>query len=437
MLPQGNGPNSAWYPSAQELGTPDGIRRALQTTLERVYALQSQFQGATAKIVTVQQSATGQISVQGDTSSLTPAAIAKAISAVGPAPADPTGLVGRTRSGQYTFVPKFDNVPPVSDPSANSGDGVLVTVGDTTKQTAGFLWRYNQAFNEFERVQAIGVVLFGLHSDRVLVDPTTYEPGTLYYETDRQIFYIILPLTPNKWVYATGIMYGILPTDLVPGLDTGFLVFVAAAGILFRAFTDGGLINFGYIAGTQYGTQSNIPTPGAHDTGRQYYVTDYGHLLVWDGAAWTFGDGSTSGNRSIGGDQPFPNAYWVQDTGSPITILKPDGSLGSVNSIIKTTGDGVPFLRLGGTEVLSPTAATAPTWDAAAVTDDESTHTHSVAQTNLTTAAGAVPVDTGNPTGAGSAHHHALSNANAKLNKPNDTNGVWLSNQTLKVWVRI
>jgi hypothetical protein len=90
-------------------------------------------------------------------------------------------------------------------------------------------------------------VLQDTHANRVLdYDPTDYVAGDLFYETDRTVFYRV-NAAGTEWVYASGEMvaaFSGVPTDL-----------------------------------------------GVDDEGFLLQITDYGHRVRWDGAAWEFAPG--------------------------------------------------------------------------------------------------------------------------------------------------
>jgi hypothetical protein len=90
-------------------------------------------------------------------------------------------------------------------------------------------------------------VLQDSHADRVAnYDPADYVAGDLFYETDRTVLYR-LNAAETAWVYATGEMsaaFADVPTDL-----------------------------------------------GTDDEGFLLQITDYGHRVRWDGAAWEFAPG--------------------------------------------------------------------------------------------------------------------------------------------------
>lgn len=122
-------------------------------------------------------------------------------------------------------------------------------------------------------------VYAGTHAQRLANYPASnYSDGSLFYETDRQVFYVDVQ---SVWTYASGIMQEVqakLPSDLSPP-DTGFL--------------------FG--------------------------VTDYAHLLTWTGLGWNWGPGE-AGSGMI---QPFfslpSGSGWHICDGSQVNMLQSNG----------------------------------------------------------------------------------------------------------------
>ena len=56
-------------------------------------------------------------------------------------------------------------------------------------------------------------IFTGLHSARLALNVATYTDGTLFYETDRRVYYIVLG---GAWIYTSGIMRGTLSPDTKP-----------------------------------------------------------------------------------------------------------------------------------------------------------------------------------------------------------------------------
>lgn len=123
------------------------------------------------------------------------------------------------------------------------------------------------------------------HSNRSLIPAANYANGTLFFETDRQIVYI------------------------------------AVSGVWF------------YFTGTVQTVQASLPADlGPDDINLLAEVTDYAHLLIWTGTAWTWGPGE------LGSDfillfltGPNPAIGWKLCDGSAnIPKLNFDGTLAFV-----------------------------------------------------------------------------------------------------------
>lgn len=191
--------------------------------------------------------------------------------------------------------------------------------------------------------------------------------------------------------------------------------------------------NWQYISGTFTSALTNVPTDlGPYDEGLLFADTTYGHLLRWSEAALAFqfapgdpGSGYVVAQASItAGVVPF---YGLCD-GSTYLVSNGDGTTRNVTTPNFTGG----VFMMGWTATGTPQVATKPTWDAAAITEDESAHIHTVTEvsSNLGNVNQTAPT---NPffgvaggtvnSGPGSAHHHGLTNANAIIKEPSETNG--------------
>jgi hypothetical protein len=94
-----------------------------------------------------------------------------------------------------------------------------------------------------------GIAIVGTHSDRLSLYPATkYPAGQLYYEIDRSVFYIV------------------------------------------RNF-GGGALTWTYASGMLSGPRASHPADlGSADVGFLFNVSDYVHLVRWDGVAWELVD---------------------------------------------------------------------------------------------------------------------------------------------------
>jgi hypothetical protein len=215
--------------------------------------------------------------------------------------------------------------------------------------------------------------------------------------------------------------------------------------VLYELVTSGGTPFWQYVAGGSIGTIAGLTTGlGTSDEGFLYYATDFYHLYQWNGANWIFAPGSeSSGMIVMGMSAPYPTAAWHICDGSTISVATPAGTLATVTLPPATSTLG-PFLR-SGTYLGTVATATPATWNTAATAaTDMTTLTTNVTLTTATvivaTAATGSTVVTAITATAGDSpnpHHHTLTNANAKLNAPSDTNGGEPANLTFGLYFRI
>lgn len=126
-------------------------------------------------------------------------------------------------------------------------------------------------------------LVINTHANRMNLIASKYPSGSLFFETDRGVFYIS---KTSVWVYLLGIMQSAqigLPKDL-----------------------------------------------GANDVGFLINVTDFAHLLQWNGSAWTWGPGDGGSGYTI----PFvgiPGTGWqIADGSVNVPQLNPDGTISYV-----------------------------------------------------------------------------------------------------------
>lgn len=107
--------------------------------------------------------------------------------------------------------------------------------------------------------------------------------------------------------------------------------------------------NLGVLAGTL--------TPA--NTGQLVYVTDYNHMLRWDGTGFQWGPGENgSGYISAFLNDPSPTTGWQLCDGSGTTKLNSDGTVTAVT----TPNYGIAsYLKLGTAAAAGPSAASGVT----------------------------------------------------------------------------
>lgn len=90
------------------------------------------------------------------------------------------------------------------------------------------------------------------------------------------------------------------------------------------------------IVNTSFGTivdvtQANLPSLTSASTGALYYVTDYHHLLQWDGQSWQWAPGENGSGYVANFPQGVnPGVGWHTCDGSLQNRLKSDGTLQQV-----------------------------------------------------------------------------------------------------------
>lgn len=122
----------------------------------------------------------------------------------------------------------------------------------------------------------LATVLQDTHANRLASFPQiNYDPGTLFYETDRTVVYRVNAAN-TAWVYAAGEMSA---------------------------------------------TFANVPTDlGADDAGFLLQITDYGHRVRWSGTAWDFAPGD-QGNAYFQDFAVAPSTGWKLCDGTATTYL--------------------------------------------------------------------------------------------------------------------
>lgn len=125
----------------------------------------------------------------------------------------------------------------------------------------------------------------GTHAQRLKTPAGNYVQGSIFAETDRFVAYVSVN---GQWVYFTGfypVTQATLPADL-----------------------------------------------GQFDNGLLAYVTDYAHLLLWTGTAWTWAPGEQGSDFIVTFvTGPKPATGWHVCNGSAgIQRLNADGTIGMV-----------------------------------------------------------------------------------------------------------
>jgi hypothetical protein len=215
---------------------------------------------------------------------------------------------------------------------------------------------------------------------------------------------------------------GAAVTDWTPDAWQRFIYYQTDTGLTYISRIVADTWVWAYMAGSAtVAALADLPsTLGPNDEGAIYYELQYGHAYQWSGSAWRFLPGDPGAGYVVAGATAPIGGAWVVCDGTAADISQGDGTIASVTTPnLMTSGySGGPVLIGGGGGGFQ--GASAPEWDAAAKTDDESAHTHSITSSVVVqSGTGSSPAATGS-TGAGTAHHHDLTDANAKLKKPSD-----------------
>lgn len=199
----------------------------------------------------------------------------------------------------------------------------------------------------------------------------------------------------------------------------------------------------GVLLGQLSGTLAEQPTGlTTENDGLLYFVTDYGHLVRWNGSTlqWQFAPGDNGPGEITGfAFAPLaPSSWWQLCDGSATTYLTVGGTLGTGNFTTPNLTGSPSYLKFGAAYagIAGPTA---PGATMSGSTANESAHTHAdgsyKVSISVTTAAagtdvnvftpggGIVPnpsdVDVTGTSAAGSAHGHGVGTLAATI----DTTG--------------
>lgn len=284
-------------------------------------------------------------------------------------------------------------------------------------------------------------------------------PGVQFFETDRQFLYQTATssgtVTPNgttidwtsgdtfspTWVGATITIAGTNYTvaTYVSSIQLTVTATAGTPGAVAYSVKSGKWL---WVSGQGASTQANLPTDLiTTDAGALWAVTDYMHLLQWSGTAWGWSE-SDAGSRYVvmGTPTGAPNqGLWGACDGTAYAVLNGDGTTSSITTPNLT---GEVYIK-GSTAFAAQQAAARATWEATAVTNNESAHTHSVDPPSTASGNNSASVEVfaglgttvaADPhthttdiasftSGAGSAHNHVLSDASAQLKVFSEANG--------------
>lgn len=285
-------------------------------------------------------------------------------------------------------------------------NGVLYTIASVASTTALTL-------SSTAGVQA-GVTYYGGYFSVDLV------PGVQFFETDRQYLYQTATssgtVTPNGTTidWTSGDTFSptwVGATIVIDGTDYTVATYVSSIQLTVTS-TAGtpGAVAFSvksgkwlWVSGQGASTQANLPTDLlTTDAGALWAVTDYMHLLQWTGAAWDWSE-SDAGSRYIvmGTPTGAPNqGLWGACDGTAYAVLNANGTTSNITTPNLT---GEVYIK-GSTAFAAQQAAARATWEASAVTNTESAHTHGIGTYAAAAASTGVTVDS-NTTGISIADH--------------------------------
>jgi hypothetical protein len=231
------------------------------------------------------------------------------------------------------------------------------------------------------------------HANRLANYPASGQSvGSLFFETDRTVLYVVVGGGNNQWDYAGGVMYGTLSPDLKP---------------------------------------SDL---GTSDLGFLFESTDYYHLYRWTGSTWTWGPGDpgNGGQKCDFVKAPTPAAAWKKldgkgddgtnpvGGGNPIKFALEDGTLSSVTRLDSLVAGGYIAGGASFTGVLN--SATVPTISGVTGSGTANIGNDSGVGTTINNPTTGTPTTlashTHNHTDAG--HTHSLTSANSPIALPGD-----------------
>lgn len=305
---------------------------------------------------------------------------------------------------------------------------------------AGFAQFTVTAFTDDEHVKVfpilVGAGTYDYYFDEF--PPTDYADGQFRWYTDWTTIYVTLPATgtvdvagdvvtwisgqffnpywAGKQITINGVEYGILRNQTDPVSPITFKI-DAVAGTL--SGVDYSIDSGAWVYSAGQYDYPGLPLPtarlGLQDVGLIMFDETYKHSYRWDGGNFDYAPGDPGRGYIVMDAGGLDGGDWGLCDGS--TYLSSTGN-GSAVPIATPDLTGDVLIQGGGAGHRNASRAT---WEGDAVTDDEDEHTHPYTlacdhpnlgdqdPTDLAVCGG--PFDTD----AGTAHHHTLSDANARL----------------------
>lgn len=212
-----------------------------------------------------------------------------AVAAAAPAFINAAGPNGATPPGGTPVppgTPIVGDIPSPLDPLSVLGNYILLN-GVPYQFVPGI----GAGPNFWQQVGGTTVTIQDTHANRGSYPAANYPKGTIYFETDRTLYYMVqLPdgVTPT-WIFFNGTWI-----DVYVNLPVGL---------------------------------------GANDRYLTFFATDYKQGWVWSGSVWHFAVGSTSGYfLQVFFGSPLPPGLWGLCDGSIYSVTQDDASLVSVTT---------------------------------------------------------------------------------------------------------
>ena len=129
----------------------------------------------------------------------------------------------------------------------------------------------------------------------------------------------------------------------------------------------------------QSGTRANQPVVTASEAGLIYYVTDFAHMVRWDGTTWAFMDG---GNNFFADFSAPPGTGWALANGTIVTFLTVGATLGTNTLTLPNLNGTAAYKKSGSVYTGTIAAADGSSGSEAAHVHTGPSHTHTVPNTN-------------------------------------------------------
>lgn len=246
------------------------------------------------------------------------AEIRKALSSSGENPLTVQNLIGVLGNPQRASV-VVNSSGPTTGILAQSGTVTLIN---------GVLSYFDTTTNPgtWKPIGAVATIFQDTHANRIGLakySPSTLPIGSVFWETDRTLLYFNQgTFGTSHWQYSLG---------------TYSLSQAGVAGVI-GALT-------------------------AVDTNLLLEVTDYAHILKWNGANLIWGPGERGSGESCLFEVDPTGPGWHLYDGSTATFLKSDGTLGTTGALVNVSGAGpTPAYLKAGPANTGLTAPIAPTF---------------------------------------------------------------------------